>query len=294
MRVAVTGGSGRIGSVVIRHLLEAGHEVINIDRRQARQPMAPFVYADLRRREQVQPILQQVEAVCHLGEIPNSSVGLTFEEVYWSNTQAGSVVMQTAADLGLKRLIYTSTCQVYGCWDDGRIAPERLPMDETHPLRPRNVYALSKAANEGYAQFVAREYGLSVAIFRPPWVMSPDRGLNWMLRHLEEDESGPMDGMGTYVGIEDMARAYRLALENPRPGCEAYHFSADDVITRQPIRQRLLQYHPDHPPLPEDWPAWRSPLVTDKAREHFGWHATFSIRDAYRQVRGHDPPAWRG
>ena len=46
MRVAVTGGSGRIGSEVIKELIARGHEPINIDRRQADKPLARFVYAN--------------------------------------------------------------------------------------------------------------------------------------------------------------------------------------------------------------------------------------------------------
>src|SRR4051812_27967356 len=110
MRIAVTGGSGRIGAYVVRELLSRGHEVINLDRRAAKDPAngARFVVIDLARRELVQPIFEQVEAVCHLGEIPSVNAGVSPEEVYAQNTRAGAVVLQTAADLKLKRVIYTS------------------------------------------------------------------------------------------------------------------------------------------------------------------------------------------
>src|SRR5205823_15132505 len=117
MRVAVTGGSGRIGSFVVKELIGRGHEVINIDRRQPAQAGgARFVFAHLGQREQVQPVLEQVEAVCHLGEIPSVNAGSSPEYVFAENVRAGSVVMQTAADLKLRRVIYTSSCQVYGMW----------------------------------------------------------------------------------------------------------------------------------------------------------------------------------
>lgn len=286
MRVAVTGGSGRIGSTVIKLLAERGHQVINIDLRQAKEPIARYVFADLTRRELVQPVLEQVDAVCHLGEIPNSSWPESHDTIYARNTAAGAVVLQSAADLKLKRAIYTSSCQVYGCWDVGSVAPDRLPFDETHPLRPHNVYALGKSANEGFARLMTQDHGLSVAIFRFPAVWSQDtirlRG-KFLRRH-----DHPLDGLGTYVGVDDLARAYVLALENPRPGCEAYHFSAGDVHTELPLRERLEKDHPDYPPLPPDWPDYKSPLICDKARDHFGWEPKWSVRDALAKAEPDD------
>jgi nucleoside-diphosphate-sugar epimerase len=290
MRVAVTGGSGRIGSEVIRALVERGHSVVNIDRRQAAEPICRFVYADLRRREQVQPTLEQVDAVCHLGEIPNANVGRSPEEVFWHNTRCGSVVLQTAADLKLQRVIYTSSCQVYGIWagrGHGNTRPHYLPLDESHPLQPQNVYALSKVANEQYAQLTAAEHGLSIAIFRFPWTAAVDPKSDDAMRWLEK-QTGEPDGLATYLHVDDAARAYVAALEHPRPGCEAYHFVAAEVMSAVPIAQRLA-LHPDYPPLPHDWPAFKSPVTTQKAREHLGWEPQFNLLDAYRTKFGREP-----
>lgn len=283
MRVAVTGGSGRIGSVVIRQLIEGGHQVVNIDHREAEKPLARFVFADLTRREIVQPVLEQVDAVCHLGEIPNAKWSESHDTIYSRNTASGSVVLQSAADLKLKRVIYTSSCQVYGCWDVNSVAPDRLPFDETHPLRPQNVYALGKMANEGFARLISRDHHLSVAIFRFPAVWSKDALQLHGRYHRKYD--WPLDGLGTYVGVEDLARAYVLALENPRPGCEAYQLSAAEVHIDTPLRERLKQDHPDYPPLPSDWPDYKSPLICDKAREHFGWTPTWNAREDLARLK---------
>ena len=282
MTVAVTGGSGKIGQEVIRQLLARGHRAINIDTRQAEEPLVRFVYADTGRREQVQPVLEQVDAVCHLGEIPgpDAARGTPLELVFANNTRAAAVVLQTAADLKLKRMIYTSSCQAYGMWHYPAVAPQRLPFDETHPLCPQNPYALSKYANERYARFVAERFGLSVAIFRFPWVVA-----HWTERQTHVRMTRPeipLEGMGTYLHVSDAARAYVLALENPRPGCEAYHFSAADVLTGIPLRDRLAKEFPDYPALPNDWPDYASPMLTDKAREHFGWEAKWSAREESR------------
>jgi nucleoside-diphosphate-sugar epimerase len=283
LRVAVTGGSGRIGSVVIAQLLERGHQVINLDRRQAEQPRARFVYVDLRNRGALQPVLEQVDVVCHLGEIPTAHGPFSPEEIYAHNTAVGSTVLQTAADLGLKRVIYTSTCQVYGAWGHGpQVKPPRsLPMDETLPVNPQNVYALSKVANETYARLLAEQKGLSVAAFRFPWVVTEMPNERWY--RMLDNASGPLEGMGTYVHVNDAAKAFALAVENLRPGFEAYHFTADDVWTPVPLRARLLATQPDFPALPVDWPDYKSPVICDKAKAHFGWQPTFGIREGFER-----------
>jgi nucleoside-diphosphate-sugar epimerase len=289
LRVAVTGGSGRIGRAVVKQLLAQGHQVVNLDRQQAPEPLARMVYVDLTKREQVQPVLEQVDAVCHLGEIPGPGRQAP-DHVYAHNTQTGAAVLQSAADLKLKRVIYTSSCQVYGYFGGPVVPPVRVPMDETHPLLPQNTYGLAKVANEGYARIVAEQNGLSVAIFRFPavWDWLPeqpdDHHWNWL-----ERATGPVDEFGCYLHSDDAARAYVLALENPRPGCEAYHFTAKEVVSGAPLPERWKKHHPDYPQFPADWPPFKSPLLLDKAKAHFGWEPRFNLLDLYRKRFGHDP-----
>jgi len=282
MRVVVTGSSGRIGRHVVRELLERGHDVISVDLHPPQTPQPHFIQADLRDRAKVRSIFELAEAVCHLGEIPTIPRDMPPEDLYAHNTRIASVVLQAAADLRLKRMIYTSSAQVYGAWGSGlALTFDRLPMDETHPLRPRNAYSLAKLAAEQYAQVMAERFGLSVAAFRFPWV-EPDEPDERYFRHLETD-TRPSEGAYSYVHVTDAARAYALALEHPRPGFQAYHFSAEDVRTLVPIRQRLLQDNRGEPELPADWPDHKSPILTDKAREHFGWRAQWSILERYHR-----------
>ena len=286
MRVAVTGGSGKIGSVVVRRLIERGHSVINIDRKtppDARTAKARFVYADLRDRQVIQPIFEQVDAVCHLGEIAGLHGPDGPDHVYAHNTAVGACVLQTAADLRLSRVIYTSTAQVYGCWGGPLAPPVRLPMDETHPLNPRNAYALSKACNEHYARILGEEQRLSVASFRFPWVVTEPPGERWM-PHIDSND-GPMEGMGTYLFVEDAAEAYVLALERPAAGFQAYHFVAEDVWSGVPLKQRLARHHAGYPALPDDWPDYRAPVDCGKALADFGWRPQFRVQDLLGEWR---------
>jgi len=162
--------------------------------------------------------------------------------------------------------------------------PQGLPMDETQPVHPHNAYALSKVANEAYARLLAEREGLSVAAFRLPWVVGHDYDDAWA------DSLRPpparTDGFATYIHAADAARGYALALEHPRPGFEVYHFSAKEILSLHPLAHRLKDHHPEYPPLPADWPAFKSPLLTGKLREHFGWEPGWNFLDFYRQRHG--------
>ncbi|MGD0089243.1 MAG: NAD(P)-dependent oxidoreductase [Planctomycetota bacterium] len=291
LRVAVTGGSGRIGRHVVKCLMARGHAVLNLDRMQPPEPVAKLHYVDLTRRELVQPLFEQVDAVCHLGEIPGIHGAWGPEQVYAHNTQAGSVVLQTAADLKLPRVIYTSTCQVYGCFGDPPVPPVCLPFDETHPLRPQNAYALSKVANEGYAQFLARHQKMSIALFRLPavWDFKEDEALPENIRHWLQHSPKEVLDLAAYLHSEDAALAFALAVERPHPGCEAYHFSAKEVCSGAPLRERLEKYNPDYPQIGADWPAYASPLLCAKAKAHFGWEPAHNLLDVYRRKFGKEP-----
>jgi len=213
---------------------------------------------------------------------------LSLEDHFIHNTTVGAVVMQTAADLKIQRLIYTSTCQVYGFWGDPVFPPKCLPLDETHPYQPSNVYACAKVANEQLAYMVSRAHGLSIAIFRFPavWWRGNESGaeMSWFDGMVQGG-----DGCGTYVGREDAARAFALALEHPRPGCEAYHFSAPEVLSSLPLTELIEKHNPGFPKLPADWPGIKSPVICDKAKEHFGWTPQFNAMDIFRKHYGRDP-----
>jgi nucleoside-diphosphate-sugar epimerase len=290
-RVAVTGGSGRVGEHIVKILLDHGHQVINVDRRQAEKPLTKMVYCDLRQRELLQPVLDQVEAVIHLAEIPHMSAPYSPDYIFAHNIAATSCVLQTAADLGLERVIYTSSCQIYGMWGGQGVRPEALPMDEKHPVKPRQAYAMSKLANEQYAAMVAELHGLSVAAFRLPGVitwwptaeqMKKGQGYAWRFR-------GKLEEFGTYVHAEDVATAYLAALERPKQGFEVYHLSAREVMSPAPLRQQLKIDYPDWPELPPDWPAFKSPMICDKAKAHLDWDPTWNMLEVYREAFGRDP-----
>jgi nucleoside-diphosphate-sugar epimerase len=289
LRIAVTGGSGRVGKFVVRHLLDRGHRVVNLDRRSEADERARFVQCDVRSYEEVSAALRDCDAVCHLADIPNVKTGPSIDEVYWSNARTSGVVLQAAADLQLRRVVYTSTCQIYGYAGEGRVPPKYLPVDEAHPSYPSNAYAISKTAAEMFAQMTSRCANLPVTIFRLPYVMErePDRQA---LEGIEHDDSPVDNGLRTFVHGDDCGAAYVAALDSALGGCEVFNICADDVMSIKPITDQLAR-HPGFPKLPAGWPALKSPVSSEKAKANLGWKPKWRFADFFRRTMGREPLA---
>ncbi len=293
-RVAVTGSSGRIGAAVVANLMERGIEVVCIDRRapQSRNRFADysgasrkgqFVYLDCAERYQLQPVLESCDAVAHLGEIPNIHAGESHQDVFSRNTRIGSTVLQTCADLGIQRVVYASTCQVYGLWGDpipiAPFGPTHLPMTEAQPVRPLNGYSLSKVANESFARLMTDLHGISIACLRMPMVITSELRKHWFSRkRFDSAESLRYhDGLWSYLDVRDAADAFACALlrsreSQPKPDMEIYHLTADDVVGTISLQERFTW--PDFaylPPLPEDHPPLGSLVDCSKAKTELNW-----------------------
>ncbi len=285
LRIAVTGGSGRIGRVVVNRLLARGHQVLVLDRLKPPPSAARWAHVDLRRRELVQPLLEQVDAVCHLGEIPNMIPSYNANEIFAANTAATSVVVQSAADLGLKRLVYASSVQFYGFQGSASAAPTHLPIDENTLPNPQQAYALGKVAGEAYCRVVAEHQGLSIAALRLPGMVEwTAETIPWAT--LERERS--FHELGTYAHIEDAAEAFVLAVNDTRPGLSIYNAMAPDALTLRPVREALAATWP-HLRLPAEWPTWRCPVISERILAELGWTQKWSILAQFRARFGGDP-----
>ncbi|MEJ5171933.1 MAG: NAD(P)-dependent oxidoreductase, partial [Fimbriimonadales bacterium] len=221
--------------------------------------------------------LEGADAVVHLGEFTFVWGPWPPDEIYAANTRIASTVFQTAVSLGARRVLYASSAQVYGSWGaDEPLPPERLPLDESHPLRPRNAYAASKAANEGYLRMLAATNpSLSAVALRFPWVMGSWGRWEETLARLRQRPE-PRDGFCTYVHVLDVVEAFRLALERSPVGFEAYNVFAEDLYNLLPSREYLGAIWP-HLPLPEGLEGHATFVDCSKARTLLGWSPAWSV-----------------
>jgi UDP-glucose 4-epimerase len=167
VRVLVTGGAGYIGSVVVEELLRDGHAVVVYDslakgHRGAVAPEAAFVEGDLRDGDRLRAALRghAVEAVVHMAA--DSLVGESVQDpakYYRNNVGAGLALLDAMRDVGVARLVFSSTAAVYG-------EPAKQPIEESDPTAPTNPYGETKLAFERALAWYAPAYGLRYASLR--------------------------------------------------------------------------------------------------------------------------------
>src|SRR5947209_555373 len=182
MRIVVTGGSGIVGGFVVRALVEAGHEVINASRRQARDPVpgATFVQTDMTNMGQVVGALhfrgKTADAAIHLASLPNVwPLAKDVPTEVWRVNAVGTYhVVEACATLGIMKYIDTSSINVHQYKRAaGRVTPPPWPWDETTPNFVVNTYGLSKIAGEGAAQMLHARTGAQAISIRPALVIPP-------------------------------------------------------------------------------------------------------------------------
>ncbi len=171
-RVVVTGAGGFIGSHLTERLVEAGavtrafvhYHAVEAAGWLARSPCRrdiEIVGGDICDRDSVLRALRGTDVVFHLAAliaIPYSyHAPLSYVR---TNAEGTAHVLQACRDLGVERMVHTSTSEVYG-------TSRYVPMDESHPLQAQSPYAASKIAADKLAESFFLSFGVPVVTVRP-------------------------------------------------------------------------------------------------------------------------------
>jgi UDP-glucose-4-epimerase GalE len=237
MRILVTGGAGYIGSLTAQHLFDAGHGVVVLDdlRNGHRSAVGslPLVVGDVRDIDLVAATIDrhEVDAVVHFAALKAVEESVADPGSYFDNNVGGTLgVLRAMARTGVRRLVFSSSCAVYG-------TPDVSPVDETAAIRPMNAYGESKAVSERLLPWFEAAHGIRSAALRYfnaagasdngsrgedwsdaqnliPVVLKTAAGRRSVVRIFGTDHPTP-DGTAIrdYIHVLDLAAAHRCALE---------------------------------------------------------------------------------
>ena len=227
-KILVTGGAGFIGSNLTGALLKQGHRVRVLDNFSTgkrenlvfdrRYPFLEIIEGDIGEYKVCQSAIEGMEFVFHQAALP--SVQQSVEDPLTSNrvnVQGTLNILLAARDAGVKRLIYASSCAIYG--DD-----PTLPKREDLPPNPLSPYALGKYIGERYCRLFSQLYGFETVSLRYFNVFGPKqnpdsvyaavipRFIDALLQNRSPVVFGDGEQSRDFVYIDNVIQANLLAL----------------------------------------------------------------------------------
>jgi nucleoside-diphosphate-sugar epimerase len=264
MRVFVTGATGFIGTELVTELIQAGHRVRGLARSDAGAQQLKSAGAEVHRGD-----LQDLDSLRSGATGMDAVVNLAFNHDFSKFAQNGEDERKAIAALSSvlepgKLLVVTSGTGL-ASGGPGHVRTESDPPASAAAI-PRQPEETAKAA---------AERGVRVAIVRLPQVHDPRKqGLVPLLTQMAREK-----GVSAFVGdganrwaaapLKDVARLYRLAVEQTGPGVTVYHAVQEEGVALREIAETLGK-------------GLKVPVVSippEKAAEHFGWLAHFASLD---------------
>lgn len=279
MRIAVTGGSGKLGRSVLRRLNNENHQVVNLDREGERSD--ELVVVDLQDFGAVIDAILGVDdrhsgfdAIVHLAAIP--APGLFADVATFHNNMIATYnVFQAARRAGIKKVVYASSETVLGL--PFEIDPPYIPLDERYPARPESTYSLVKHLEEQLAiQLTRWDRELSITALRFSNVMDPPDYAAFPA--FNSDARLRKWNLWGYIDGRDGAQAVSRALENAEPGFESFIIAAADTVMSRASAELVAEVFP-HVALTREISGRETLLSIDKAKAMLGYAPEHSWRD---------------
>ena len=284
MVVLVIGGAGYIGSHTVRELNRLGHTPLIYDNLSTgHESLAKgfeLVKGNILDQAALLPVLRRADAIMHFAAHAYVGESVTNPRKYFrNNVEGGLSLLNAALDAGVKKIIFSSTCAVYG-------EPSRVPISEKTVRQPVNPYGVSKLFFEHALEAYGRAYDLRFAILRYfnaagadesgeigelhqpethliPLALQAAAGTGAELQIFGSDYPTP-DGtcIRDYIHVNDLAGAHVKALDHLQAGKQSFAanlgtgrghsvrevISAVEEVTGNPVPLRLCPRRPGDPP----------------------------------------------
>jgi nucleoside-diphosphate-sugar epimerase len=243
MRIFFTGGSGKAGRHAIAHLVERGYSVTNADLAPLNMPGVADLRVDLTDAGHVFNALHafargeeqeagtgtpRYDAIVHFAAVPSLMLRPD-NETYQVNVSSTYNILDAAAKLGIRKVIFGSSETTYGiCFYDGVKKPAYVPIDEEHPTVPQDSYAMSKVVNEVTARSFQERTGFDIYGLRINNVIEPLEYPTKFPPFMKDPELRRRN-IFAYIDARDLGHMVDRCLQTNGLGYEVFNVSNDDM-----------------------------------------------------------------
>ncbi len=245
-KILVTGAEGFIGSHLVEVLLEEGYEVkafvlynsfntwgwLDTFPKEKLEQIEIFT-GDIRDPNAVRQAVCGVDAVFHLAALIAIPYSYVAPDTYVDTNIKGTLnVLQASGESGLKRVLVTSTSEVYG-------TARYVPMDENHPFQGQSPYAASKIGADRMAEAFYRSFELPVTIVRPFNTYGPRQSaraviptiITQLLAGMKEIRLGSLSPSRDFNYVKDTVRGFLEIYRSDRTIGEEINIASQKEIS---------------------------------------------------------------
>jgi UDP-glucose 4-epimerase len=305
----ITGGLGFIGSNLARQLVDAGAEVLIVDalipdyggNRFNLHGIEEFVrvnIADVRYEPTMDILVQDRDVIFNLaGQVSHID---SMRDPYTDleiNCRAQLSILEACRKHNPKvRIVFAGTRQVYG-------RPDRLPVDESHPVHPVDVNGINKAAGEHYHLLYNRVFGIRASSLRLTNVYGPRQlikhnrqgFIGWFIRQVIEGAEVQIFGDGSqlrdFIYVDDAADAFLRAGATDAADGQVFNVGGDRPISHRDLVTLLIEIAGSGTMRFVEWPPEKKRIDigsfysdSTKFRRALGWTPRVDLGEGFRRT----------
>lgn len=283
MKALITGSSGFIGGHLVSELEANGYEVVKCDLRASKGTVA----MDIMNQEMIQSVLEEHKPDVIINMAGQANVGLSWKRPQLTvqlNTVGLVNILEAVREVNKKiRVIAVGSSDEYGSLEE-----RGANVTEDIPVKPITPYAISKQAQELFAQLYVRSYGMDICMIRLFNLGGPGQAKGYIISDfasgIAEVEAGKREYMSVgnlesardFTHVKDACRAVRLIAEKGHVG-EVYNISSGTTHKAQEVLDKLIGMAEQPIEVQQDPSRMRpsdTPVVCgnhDKLTAHTGW-----------------------
>ncbi len=254
-KILVTGAGGFIGSYLTEKLYSRGYAVKAFVHYNSRNSWGwleslkckeyiEIISGDIRDTDIVRSAICDVDIVFHLAALIGIPYSYHSPEAYVETNIKGSLnILQAAKDSGVKKVVVTSTSEVYG-------TAQVVPITESHPVNPQSPYAATKAAADLLALSFYRSFNLPVVVVRPFNTYGPRQSARaviptiivQILNGKKKIRLGALTPTRDLTYVEDIVDGFIRAGECPGAIGEIINLGSNSEISIGDLAQLISKY----------------------------------------------------